>query len=236
MTWILDNWTTILAAAGALQTLVAIIVKATPTPYDDELFRRAMLWFSFFKPRGEGLLKRPFSSGPRTGDLNVPTSFVALLIAAALASTSMGCTPGVITDSGTTPERKAHADMYLEIAEVALGSMDVLLVGPYQAKGEQCRELPTEDEYTTCMRGWVRALGAMSTAHRSIRAARAGLALSEGGDPIACVSQAIGDVIAAVDALDVGIPISVQKYLDAAAGLAGTLGGRGSCDLPEAGE
>jgi hypothetical protein len=59
MSFILENYDTILAAVGALLTAASLVTKLTPTPKDDEVVRKVLAFLSFLQPKGAGLLKVP---------------------------------------------------------------------------------------------------------------------------------------------------------------------------------
>lgn len=46
--WILENWVNIAAAWGMLVALCSIIVKATPTQKDDNIFAKIVKWADVF--------------------------------------------------------------------------------------------------------------------------------------------------------------------------------------------
>lgn len=69
MEWLLENWRALAEIAGAGWVVLSLIVKLTPTPYDDELLRKAVGFVSFLQPLGRGGLKLPLTPVKRRGEL-----------------------------------------------------------------------------------------------------------------------------------------------------------------------
>ncbi len=61
MNWLLSNWDTVLYVAGSLLTVASTITKLTPTPADDAIVAQLIGFFSFLKPKGQGLVKSPLT-------------------------------------------------------------------------------------------------------------------------------------------------------------------------------
>lgn len=66
MQWIQDNWQELMAVAAGLYAFVSALVAVTPTPKDDEFFRKVMEWISLLTPYdAPGTLKAPLSTTRR---------------------------------------------------------------------------------------------------------------------------------------------------------------------------
>lgn len=68
MEWLLENWRSLAEIAGAGLAVISLIVKLTPSPYDDELLRKAMGYISFLQPLGQGGLKLPLTRVRKRGE------------------------------------------------------------------------------------------------------------------------------------------------------------------------
>ena len=69
MEWITLHWETLLAIAGAIYTLVSLIVGLTPSTKDDAFLRRIAEWLSFLAPSNSGrVLAAPGTRGKSKDD------------------------------------------------------------------------------------------------------------------------------------------------------------------------
>lgn len=142
--------------------------------------------------------------------------------------------------SGRKPEvhdaRVARADYALSFLATGLEVLgDDVLADLYVDKDAECRELPTEGEYDGCIAKWDHAIDVLTATYFSVQIARNGLAAGEGAEILPCVAEMVGSVVAALEAIDVGIPETAMRYLTMGASLAEVVQGDGACVVPEAG-
>lgn len=61
MNWLLSNWDNVLYIVGGVMSVASAITKLTPTPADDAVVAQIIAFFSFLKPKGEGIVKLPLT-------------------------------------------------------------------------------------------------------------------------------------------------------------------------------